>query len=53
MNRLPLTLLLCLMVSSAMAADVEGVKLADKVRVNDSGPELVLNGAGVRTRVVF
>ena len=53
MNRLPLTLLLCLMLSSAMAAEVEGVKLADKVRVNDSGPELVLNGAGVRTRVVF
>lgn len=35
------------------AAEVEGVKLADKVRVGDSGPELVLNGAGVRTRVVF
>lgn len=37
----------------ARAAEVEGVKLADKVRVSDSGPELVLNGAGVRTRVVF
>jgi len=35
------------------AAEVEGVKLADKVRVGDSGPELVLNGVGVRTRVVF
>jgi hypothetical protein len=37
----------------AVAAEVEGVKLADKVRAGDSGPELVLNGAGVRTRVVF
>ncbi len=40
----------------AGAAEVEGVKLADKVRIgstNDGGPELVLNGAGVRTRVVF
>ncbi|MBI2296975.1 MAG: chalcone isomerase family protein [Betaproteobacteria bacterium] len=35
------------------AAEVEGVKLADKVRVGDAGPELVLNGAGVRTRVFF
>lgn len=35
------------------AAEIEGVKLADKVRSGDSGPELVLNGAGVRTRVVF
>lgn len=53
MNRVPLTLLLCLMLASTMAAEVEGVKLADEVRVNDSGPELVLNGAGARTRVVF
>jgi long-chain acyl-CoA synthetase len=37
----------------AGAAEVEGVKLADKARVGDGGPELVLNGAGVRTRVVF
>jgi len=36
-----------------VAAEVEGVKLADKVRAGDSSPELVLNGAGVRTRVVF
>jgi hypothetical protein len=35
------------------AAEVEGVKLADKARVGDAGPELVLNGAGVRTRFVF
>lgn len=37
----------------ALAAEVEGVKLADKVRLGEAGPELVLNGAGVRTRVFF
>jgi hypothetical protein len=36
---------------SAFAAEVEGVKLADKVQVG--GVDLVLNGAGVRTRVFF
>ena len=41
-------LLLC---GAAQAAEVEGVKLADKVQVG--GAELVLNGAGVRTRVFF
>ena len=39
--------------SYAAAAEIEGVKLADKLRVSDAGPELVLNGAGVRTRVFF
>jgi long-chain acyl-CoA synthetase len=42
-----------LALGSAFAAEVEGVKLADKVRVSDSGSELTLNGAGVRTRVFF
>jgi long-chain acyl-CoA synthetase len=36
---------------AASAAEVGGVKLDDKVNVG--GQELVLNGAGVRTRVVF
>ncbi|MBI4194572.1 MAG: chalcone isomerase family protein [Betaproteobacteria bacterium] len=40
-------------VISAPAAEVEGVKLADKIRLEDAGPELVLNGAGVRTRLFF
>jgi hypothetical protein len=35
----------------ALAADVGGVRLDDKVSVG--AQELVLNGAGVRTRVVF
>jgi len=36
---------------SAMAADVGGVKLADKAAVG--GQELVLNGAGIRTKAIF
>src|SRR5437773_6360358 len=36
---------------AAIAADVGGVKLDDKARVG--GQELVLNGAGIRTRAVF
>lgn len=36
----------------AGAAEIEGVKLPDTLRL-DGGPELVLNGAGVRTRLVF
>ncbi|MBI3044598.1 MAG: chalcone isomerase family protein [Betaproteobacteria bacterium] len=41
-------LVLC---GAAHAAEIEGVKLDDKARVGAS--ELVLNGAGVRTRVFF
>lgn len=37
----------------ATAAEIEGVKVPDRVRVSEAGPELTLNGAGVRTRVVF
>ena len=36
---------------AAIAADVGGVKLDDKANVG--GQELVLNGAGIRTRAVF
>jgi hypothetical protein len=32
---------------------VEGVKLDDRVRIAPDTPELVLNGAGVRTRLFF
>lgn len=35
---------------AAHAAEVAGVKLDDKVRIAPSSPELVLNGAGIRTR---
>lgn len=40
-----------LVAGSALAAEVGGVKLADKASLG--GKELVLNGAGIRTRVVF
>ena len=40
-----------LSLAPAFAAEVEGVKLADKAQVG--GSELTLNGAGVRTRVFF
>jgi long-chain acyl-CoA synthetase len=44
---------LMLLALPALAAQVEGVNVPDKVRLGDAGPELVLNGAGVRTRVFF
>jgi long-chain acyl-CoA synthetase len=40
-----------LLASGALAADVGGVKLDDKVSVG--GHELTLNGAGIRTRAIF
>ena len=40
-----------LFAAAALAAEVGGVKLADKASVG--GQELVLNGAGVRTRAIF
>jgi long-chain acyl-CoA synthetase len=40
-----------LVAGSALAAEVAGVKLDDKASVG--GQELVLNGAGVRSRAVF
>lgn len=36
--------------AAAAAAEVAGVKLPDRVRIGTGGPELVLNGAGLRTR---
>ena len=44
-------LVLLFLAGSAFAAEVGGVKLDDKVAVG--GQQLVLNGAGVRTRVMF
>ena len=44
-------LLLCVLGLPAAAAEVAGVKLDDKVTV--AGKELVLNGAGLRTRAIF
>jgi len=39
--------------TAAQAAEVAGVKLDDKLRLTPGGPELVLNGAGIRTRAIF
>jgi hypothetical protein len=36
--------------AAVLAAEVAGVKLDDKVRIAPNAPELVLNGAGIRTR---
>ncbi len=46
-------LLVGFLAGGAHAAEVQGVKIADRARVTASGPELVLNGAGVRTRFIF
>jgi len=46
-----LALLLLLWALPASAIEVAGVKVADKARVGAG--ELVLNGAGIRTRVIF
>lgn len=39
--------------TAACAADIEGIDLPRRVRVGAAGPELVLNGAGVRVRLIF
>ena len=44
-------LALCVASVPALAAEVAGVKLDDKISVG--GQELVLNGAGTRTKVMF
>lgn len=38
---------------AAHAAELAGVKLEDRVRLAPGGPELVLNGIGLRKRLVF
>jgi hypothetical protein len=49
MNRLILPLMLCTQI--ALAAEVAGVKVDERVQLGSS--ELRLNGAGVRTRIIF
>jgi hypothetical protein len=53
MKRMILALSLAVLFTGASAAEVGGVKLEDKLRLTPTGPELVLNGAGIRTRFVF
>ena len=51
MGRVLVLLLLGALASVAAAAEVAGVKIEDKATV--AGKELVLNGAGLRTRAIF
>ncbi|MCX7891681.1 MAG: chalcone isomerase family protein [Burkholderiales bacterium] len=48
-----LAVIAALSAGAAGAAVVSGVKVDDKAQVAAGGPELVLNGAGVRTRLMF
>jgi hypothetical protein len=52
MARIATLALAALLPLAGLAAEVGGVKLADKARIDAAGPELVLNGAGIRTRFV-
>ena len=52
MARIATLVLAALLSLAAVAAEVGGVKLDDKTRIDAGGPELVLNGAGIRTRFV-
>ncbi|HEX6945514.1 MAG TPA: chalcone isomerase family protein [Casimicrobiaceae bacterium] len=49
--RIGMALVVACLAGTALAAEVGGVKLDDKASV--AGQELVLNGAGIRTRAVF
>lgn len=53
LNQMGMIFLLALLPLPAMAAEVGGVKLPDSVRISDGGAELLLNGAGLRTRLMF
>jgi hypothetical protein len=52
MARIATLALAMLLPLAGLAAEVAGVKLADRTKLDAAGPELVLNGAGVRTRFV-
>ena len=47
------SLLAIALTGSSSAAELAGVKVDDKVKLSASGPDLVLNGAGLRTRYKF
>jgi len=48
-----IALVAAMLAGTAHAAEIEGVRLADRFKLSDAGPELTLNGAGVRTRLFF
>ena len=53
MKRLTIAAVFVSALTGAQAAEVAGVKLEDRLRLAPNGPELVLNGAGIRTRAIF
>lgn len=53
LKQILVTISLAWLASVATAAEIEGVKVPDTARVAEGAPELVLNGAGVRTRFLF
>jgi hypothetical protein len=46
-------LALLLATNVAQAVEVSNVHFDDRARLNSNGPELVLNGAGMRTKAIF
>jgi hypothetical protein len=50
---LTLAILLCGLGGVARAAEVEGVRFEEKLQLDNSRQELVLNGAGVRTKFMM
>jgi hypothetical protein len=52
MTRIAALALAALLPFAGLAAEVAGVRIADRTKLDAGGPDLVLNGAGVRTRFV-
>ncbi len=53
LKQILMLLLLALLPMSVKAVDFEGVKVPDSVRITDGGAELLLNGTGLRSRLMF
>src|SRR5450631_3425217 len=51
--RLATAALTLLLNTGACAAEIEGIELPPRVQLGAAGPELALNGAGVRVRLIF
>ncbi len=53
MKRMLLVIATAFLASAVHAAEIEGVKLDDRIALSPGGPQLVLNGAGKRTWFLF
>ena len=42
-----------LLYATAVAVEVDGVTVPERIQIGADGPKLLLNGAGVRTRLIF